>query len=66
MREPSLLRMERAATCMFGIRQYGVDITGYVRHPQEGLCIWMQKRSVTKQRWPGMWDNMVSQQKGIY
>lgn len=55
----SLLKMDRSATCMFGIRNYGVDINGYVRHPQRGLCIWLQQRSDTKQTWPGKWDNMV-------
>ncbi|KAF4524921.1 hypothetical protein B566_EDAN013883 [Ephemera danica] len=53
-----LLRMERAATCLFGIRKYGVDINGYVMCPDRGLCVWLQKRSVTKQTWPGKLDNM--------
>lgn len=51
--------MDRSATCMFGIRNYGVDINGYVNHPTLGLCIWLQQRSDTKQTWPGKWDNMV-------
>lgn len=51
--------MDRSATCLFGIRNYGVDINGYVRDPQRGLCIWLQQRSDTKQTWPGKWDNMV-------
>ncbi|KAI8038157.1 hypothetical protein M5D96_008846 [Drosophila gunungcola] len=29
----ALLKMERAATPLFGVRKYGVDINGYVRHP---------------------------------
>ena len=45
---------------MFGLRQYGVDINGYVMDPEKGLCIWMQKRSVSKPTWPGKWDNFVS------
>lgn len=56
----SLLKMERSATCLFGVRNYGVEINGYVRHPTKGLCIWLQQRSDTKQTWPGKWDNMVS------
>ncbi|KYB25360.1 Uncharacterized protein YJR142W-like Protein [Tribolium castaneum] len=55
----SLLKMDRSATCLFGIRNYGVDINGYVRHPKLGLCLWLQKRAATKQTWPGKWDNMV-------
>lgn len=52
--------MDRSATCLFGIRNYGVDINGYVKHPTKGLCVWLQQRSDTKQTWPGKWDNMVS------
>ena len=44
---------------LFGIRNYGVDINGYVMDPEKGLCIWLQRRSATKQTWPGKWDNMV-------
>lgn len=55
----SLLKMDRSATCLFGVRNYGVDINGYVRHSTKGLCIWLQQRSDTKQTWPGKWDNMV-------
>ncbi|XP_049957849.1 uncharacterized protein LOC126474411 isoform X2 [Schistocerca serialis cubense] len=55
----ALLKMDRSATCLFGIRNYGVDINGYVRHPEKGLCLWLQQRSATKQTWPGKWDNMV-------
>lgn len=45
---------------LFGICNYGVDINGYVNHPEKGLCIWLQQRSLTKQTWPGKWDNMVA------
>jgi 8-oxo-dGTP pyrophosphatase MutT (NUDIX family) len=44
---------------LFGIRQYGVDINGYVRCPERGVCVWLQKRAATKQTWPGKLDNMV-------
>lgn len=54
-----LLNMDRSATCLFGICNYGVDINGYTKDPVKGLCIWLQRRSRTKQRWPGRWDNMV-------
>ncbi|XP_026473765.1 uncharacterized protein YJR142W [Ctenocephalides felis] len=57
--DQSLLEMDRSATCLFAIRNYGVDINGYVHHPVKGLCIWLQQRSDTKQTWPGKWDNMV-------
>ncbi|XP_063226883.1 uncharacterized protein LOC134533319 [Bacillus rossius redtenbacheri] len=55
----SLLKMDRSATCLFGVCNYGVGINGYVQHPDQGLCIWLQRRSPTKQTWPGKLDNMV-------
>ncbi|XP_050528182.1 uncharacterized protein LOC126898284 [Daktulosphaira vitifoliae] len=54
------LKMDRSATCLFGICNYGVDINGFVKHPTKGLCIWLQQRSFTKQTWPGKWNNMVA------
>nr|CAG4651840.1 EOG090X06MA [Triops cancriformis] len=57
--DPPLIKMERAATCLFGLRQFGVDINGYTRHPTLGFCIWLQKRAHTKPTWPGALDNMV-------
>lgn len=36
-----------------------MDINGYFNDPEKGLCVWLQQRSFTKQRWPGKWDNMV-------
>lgn len=41
----SMMKMDRSATCLFGIRNFGVEINGYIRHPQKGLCIWLQQRS---------------------
>ncbi|GBP42013.1 Uncharacterized protein YJR142W [Eumeta japonica] len=56
----NLLEMDRSAICLFGIRNYGVSVTGYIHHPTKGLCIWLQQRSHTKQTWPGKWDCFVS------
>nr|ACO15725.1 YJR142W [Caligus clemensi] len=55
-----LLKMERSATCLFGARQYGIDINCYVNHPDKGTCLWFQKRSRSKPTWPGRWDNFVA------
>ena len=52
--------MERSATCMFGLRQYGVDVNGYIKDDNDQISVWLQKRSVTKPTWPGRWDNFVS------
>ena len=51
--------MERSATCMFGLRQYGVDVNGYIKDENDQISVWLQKRSVTKPTWPGRWDNFV-------
>ena len=52
--------MERSATCLFGLRQYGVDINGYVVDENGDISVWMQKRSINKSTWPGKLDNFVS------
>lgn len=57
--EQPLMAMERSGTCLFGTIQYGIHINGYVRHPEEGTCLWMQQRSSTKPTWPGKWDSTV-------
>lgn len=54
-----LLKMDRSSTCLFGIKNYGINVNGYVRHPELGLCLWLQKRSEHKQRWAGYWDTVV-------
>ena len=55
----ALFAMERSATCMFGLRQYGVDVNGYIKDDNDQISVWLQKRSVTKPTWPGRWDNFV-------
>jgi len=57
--DPLLFKMERAAAPLFGVRQYGVHINGFVRHPALGLCLWLQRRAATKPTWPGLMDNFV-------
>merc|ERR1719347_873258 len=57
--EPPLFKMERSATPLFGVRQYGVHINGYVNHPEHGLCLWLQRRSPNKPTWPNMLDSFV-------
>lgn len=57
--KPLLFKIERSAAPLFGVRQYGVHINGYVRHSSQGLCLWLQRRSSTKQTWPNMMDNFV-------
>lgn len=61
-----LMSMERAAIPFFGVRAYGVHLTGYTRR-QDGLHVWVATRSRTKPTYPGMLDNTVAggQPEGI-
>ncbi|MCG8543863.1 MAG: DUF4743 domain-containing protein [Alphaproteobacteria bacterium] len=56
---PPLMQIERAACPAFGIRAYGVHMTGYVRKP-DGLYMWIARRARDKPTFPGMLDNMVA------
>jgi len=58
--QKSLFAMERSATCLFGLRQYGVDINGYVVDENGDISVWMQRRSINKPTWPGKLDNFVA------
>ena len=49
----ALFKMERSATPLFGLRQYGIHINGFVKHSTRGDCLWLQRRSPTKQTYPG-------------
>lgn len=51
--------MERSATPLFGVRQFGVHINGLVRHASLGPCLFLQRRSASKQTWPGLLDTFV-------
>jgi len=57
--EPVLFNIERALTPFFGIRSFGVHINGYVQ-TEEGLKMWIAKRSMDKETSPGMLDNFVA------
>ncbi|MCW5748409.1 MAG: DUF4743 domain-containing protein [Alphaproteobacteria bacterium] len=66
LKRPALMAMERAAVPFFGIRAFGVHLTGYVRR-QDGLHIWVPRRARGKATYPGMLDNTVAggQPEGI-
>ena len=59
---PALFKMERSATPLFGLRQYGIHINGFVRHSTRGGCLWLQRRSPTKQTYPGSIKTIASAQ----
>ncbi len=59
LKQPGLMAMERAAVPFFGVRAFGVHLTGYVRRA-DGLHIWVPRRARDKSTWPGMLDNTVA------
>jgi len=59
LKRPPLMDMERAAVPSFGIRAFGVHLTGYVRRA-DGLHIWVPRRAHDKPTYPGLLDNTVA------
>ncbi|GBN58793.1 Nudix hydrolase 24, chloroplastic [Araneus ventricosus] len=55
-----VMKMERSATCLFGIKRCGVHVNGYVKNADGSKSVWIQKRACTKPTWPGKFDNLVS------
>jgi hypothetical protein len=54
-----LMEMERAAVPWLGVRAFGPHMTGYVRR-DDGLHIWVPRRSYDKPTYPGQLDNTVA------
>jgi 8-oxo-dGTP pyrophosphatase MutT (NUDIX family) len=54
-----LASIERSGSNLFGIMTYGVHMTAYVEDEQ-GIRIWVPRRSRSKQTYPGMLDNSVA------
>ena len=57
--DPPLMIMERAAVPWFGVRAYGPHMTGYVKK-NDGLHVWVPRRSYKKPTFPGQLDNTVA------
>lgn len=53
-----LFTIERSAASLFGLKQFGCHINGYVKKNGE-YKMWIARRSKTKQTYPGMLDNFV-------
>lgn len=56
---PSLLDIERAAVALFGTIGYGVHLNGVVQK-DDGLHMWIGKRSLSKPTGPGKLDQIVA------
>lgn len=54
-----LLNIERAASPLFGIVQYGVHMMAYVRSV-DGMKLWVPRRARNKQTYGGMLDNTIA------
>nr|ACO09199.1 Nudix hydrolase 20, chloroplast precursor [Osmerus mordax] len=54
-----LMCTERSATSLFGVKRYGVHVNGYSRYENGELRMWLARRSITKQTYPGKLDNLV-------
>jgi hypothetical protein len=52
-----LFEIERAAVSLLGVRSYGCHINGYT----DSGHMWVQRRSKTKQTWPGYLGPMLTQ-----
>ena len=57
--DPPLMKIERAAVPLFGVRGFGVHLNGLVRSA-EGLKLWVAKRARGKQTAPGKLDHIVA------
>jgi 8-oxo-dGTP pyrophosphatase MutT (NUDIX family) len=57
--QPPLLRLERAAVPVFGVKAYGVHMNGYVRDGGR-IRLWIGQRADTRQVEPGKLDNIVA------
>jgi isopentenyldiphosphate isomerase len=57
--EAPLLRLERAAVPVFGVKAYGVHLNGFVR-TAEGIKLWVGRRANNRPIEPGKLDNMVA------
>ncbi len=55
---PELLRLDRAAVPLFGVRAYGIHVNGFVRDG-ENLKIWIGRRGHDRAVCPGKLDNMI-------
>jgi len=59
--DPLLFELERSAVGLFGLPGFGVHLNGYVRRSNgAAIHMWIARRSLRKQTYPGMLDNIVA------
>ncbi|XP_033109622.1 nudix hydrolase 20, chloroplastic-like [Anneissia japonica] len=57
--EATLLEMERSATSLFGVKQYGCHLNGFCK-TSDGLSMWIGRRAKNKPTFPGKLDNIAA------
>ncbi|XP_071960523.1 uncharacterized protein [Antedon mediterranea] len=57
--EDPLLEIERVATSLFGVKQYGCHLNGFCR-TERGLLMWIGRRAKTKPTFPSKLDNIAA------
>lgn len=57
---PPLLRIERAAASLLGVRAYGVHVNGFVTLANGEKELWVGKRAKNKQTFPSKLDHLVA------
>eukprot|EP01023_Acetabularia_acetabulum_P006360 TRINITY_DN12655_c0_g1_i2.p1 TRINITY_DN12655_c0_g1~~TRINITY_DN12655_c0_g1_i2.p1 ORF type:complete len:315 (-),score=46.68 TRINITY_DN12655_c0_g1_i2:283-1227(-) len=57
--DPKFL-MERAALAYFGIRGYGIHVNGYTIDKQGNMEMWVARRALSKQTFPGKLDHITA------
>jgi hypothetical protein len=57
--EAPVMKMERGAVPLFGVRGFGVHLNGLVAKP-DGLHLWVARRSLSKPTAPGKLDHIVA------
>jgi len=57
--EVPMLAVDRALIPLFGLRSYGIHMNGFVRR-DDGLHVWVGKRSAHKQTAPGKLDHLAA------
>ena len=58
--EEPLMKLDRAAVPILGVRGFGVHLNGYVRHEDGSLALWVGRRAKDKRTEPGKLDHLVA------
>ena len=55
----NLFELNRASVPAFGVRAYGIHLTGFVRKSGR-ILVWVPRRAADRVVFPGKWDNTVA------